>query len=65
MVLNQLVDYKDMLLEAFIHQDSTTEHAHSSEVPVFSTKPNSRASEDFNKLTKEIYWYLFFLKFRT
>lgn len=52
--MNQLQDYQDMILKTIIKVDSSTEHAHSSEVPIFTFKPTSRAAEDFTHLTKEI-----------
>ena len=51
--LEQLSAYRDLLLETKIGQDSSTEHAHSFEGPVFQIA-RSRAAGDFKKLTQEI-----------
>ena len=52
--LDQLSQHQEMLLKTIIRLDSTTEHAHSSEEPVLKLKKDSKAGEDFIKLTQEI-----------
>jgi chromosome partitioning protein len=53
-VLEQLVDFKDIIFKTLIRKNEALNQAHMHQEPIFSFKPDSYGAEDYKKLTKEV-----------
>ena len=53
-VLEQLVDFEDIIFKTLIRKNEALNQAHMHQEPIFSFKPDSYGAEDYKKLTKEV-----------